>query len=1540
MKKIFVSFFLFLSSLCFSKEYAEKSLAYDSNGNVSSYIAPQVGKILYSYDPINRLTEVHYSNGENVKYTYDYNNNLTGTFDTHGFTSYSYDALNRLIKAQFPDKISVAYEYDPANRLVKVIYPDQEEVKYDYDSRGRLIQVLDQTGSTQYEYDDETNLVVKERLANGIITEYTYDDFPRVTSVSHRKSNGTLIVEYHFTYDNNNNCTSVKEITPSETKSIVYSYDNLNRLIEVHYSDNHFEKYVYDGAGNRLGKITQNETVGYEYNNYNQLIRAGETYFFYDASGNLIKKTSKGKETLFGYNATGKLISYEKGKDKVIFAYDGEGRRISKTVNGRKISFINDPITPFTRVLLEKDENGKTKKRYVYGCSRLFGQGPTDTQFFLYDQPGKSVSYLVDKNQRIAESYSYSAFGIRNKESSINNSYGYVGEECDEETGLIYLRNRYYDPEIGRFISPDFILGILGDPQTLNAYVYVKNNPINYIDPSGLYADKVPLDFYGNFPGAQTPSGKSRVGHGWLGGLDVNGEEFSQGAWVGGIIKTNENKISLCNETVRLRVWTAPELQTLAKQVSNYPRWTPFDNCIDHVVKALDAIGYPHPSFKPSPIGISDPTIFCNWIIKENKHIDPRFVLGKDDIVPYEFNSPQSRTGSSEHSLLFQPNYGGISLSKTAELMTNISDISGAVFDQKTGQLILYGTRDLPLPTMSIDDMAVVVRSVYGLGGKPEQDPGISMDPDPNPPKKKKKPQPRMLVTYYGETKDTRFGQVMFEADRLLKNLVLGKDNITEHSVKVHVKGYKSLFKRLYEEKNPPFSKNDWINNRMWFVPEKISLIQSEDGSSMVFDQVRMQVLTESKFKGSHLRDRAAEKFATHFTQNYDAFAQQFSVLQEVKRLGKITAIIKWIKEQGLPFDLAFFKNYTPAYVNTPSFTDQITIGCFNPLVVISGGVIYHLDDNNFSTTTSWQANEAKDEILQARPKEEELSWDFGRGYTAVAQTFGKTLKVGDVKKTFIDMSFPVLGAVPLALVRTYDSFNEQRSGFGVGWDVTPAKLRFPDEKRHLRFSDGFVLKMYAEIFVRIEGIESLYRIVNLDGEKRPIYRTEGKTALLLENSDGTFSFLRKQEYLLFDSEGKLIKISDKSGKSIDYGYEGGKLVFISQQGKKTIHLEYEGPTIARALGIGGKVIYYSYTPEGQLKEIRDKEGILVSYDYDKDLHLATIFDARENKVFEANYDIYNRAEEKVVNGTWVKQEFSLSERRARVEGANSFFLEQRFDERYRPQKIIDALGRKLKLSYAGPFGPTKTLDNNGLEIFYEYDNAGRPIKIKDPYRGERRFVFDYQGNLITEVDGMGIETAYCYDEQERLTKIYRPFLCNYLHIGNGRREIRGDERFVTTFQYDPITGCLISIDFPGGEKESFRLDENGLPVEIFFRNGTVSKRAYDERSRLIKVSEIGKTLRYSYDERDRITKISSPFGEILYSYDQKGNVLSKTDLLGLTSSFEYDENDHLVKVIDPLGGVSIYEYNAFGHLTRINLPNGSVREIRYDEFERPIALK
>jgi len=79
--------------------------------------------------------------------------------------------------------------------------------------------------------------------------------------------------------------------------------------------------------------------------------------------------------------------------------------------------------------------------------------------YYIYDRPARSIVSLIDSSGEVKNSYDYDAFGnISNKTESINNNFKYTGEQYDNETGLIFLRNRYYDPEIGRFITKDPLL--------------------------------------------------------------------------------------------------------------------------------------------------------------------------------------------------------------------------------------------------------------------------------------------------------------------------------------------------------------------------------------------------------------------------------------------------------------------------------------------------------------------------------------------------------------------------------------------------------------------------------------------------------------------------------------------------------------------------------------------------------------------------------------------------------------------------------------------------------------------------------------------------------------------------------------------------------------------------------------------------------------------------------------------------------------------------------------------------------------------------
>ncbi len=117
----------------------------------------------------------------------------------------------------------------------------------------------------------------------------------------------------------------------------------------------------------------------------------------------------------------------------------------------------------------------------AFTCSPVFW-------YYHGDHLGSS-SVLTDRQGNVVKHYEYYAFGKdRFNDASLCSfdiSNRYTGQVLDEETGLYYYNARYYDPEIGRFVQADSIVPSAGDPQTLNRYSYVRNNPLMYTDPSG-----------------------------------------------------------------------------------------------------------------------------------------------------------------------------------------------------------------------------------------------------------------------------------------------------------------------------------------------------------------------------------------------------------------------------------------------------------------------------------------------------------------------------------------------------------------------------------------------------------------------------------------------------------------------------------------------------------------------------------------------------------------------------------------------------------------------------------------------------------------------------------------------------------------------------------------------------------------------------------------------------------------------------------------------------------------------------------------------
>ncbi|MFA7060096.1 MAG: RHS repeat-associated core domain-containing protein [Pedobacter sp.] len=468
-----------------------KSFTYDLNGNIATRTTPDNATISYTYDGVNRLTDITYPDTKKVSYVYDANGNRTSMTDPNGTTYYAYDQFNRLIAVQPPGIVPIYYDYDKSGNLTKLTYPDGTVVSYIYDTSNRLWKVTDPNGTTTYDYDNNSNHVTRKTLPNGVYTSYTYDTAKRITDVINKKSDNSVISSHHYVFDANGNRTQSVDTTSAGAKTTNYTYDKLNRLTNATCSDGAYETYTYDSSGNRLTKTTQSGTLTYDYDQDNRLIKigsaTGNTALFYDRSGNLTKKISSSKTITYGYDYENRLISYADGTNTITFGYDGDGNRVSKTVFGVTQKYINDTSSPIPQVLLETNEINNVTARYTYGDSRLSQMNHGVTSYYVYDNPGRSVVAVVNGSQAVLNSYAYNAFGdIKTSNETTPNDFLYNGERVDDETGLVYLRKRYYDLETGRFLSKDMFSGFVAQPQSENPYPYAQNNPVNWIDPLGL----------------------------------------------------------------------------------------------------------------------------------------------------------------------------------------------------------------------------------------------------------------------------------------------------------------------------------------------------------------------------------------------------------------------------------------------------------------------------------------------------------------------------------------------------------------------------------------------------------------------------------------------------------------------------------------------------------------------------------------------------------------------------------------------------------------------------------------------------------------------------------------------------------------------------------------------------------------------------------------------------------------------------------------------------------------------------------------------
>ena len=512
---------------------------------VTSFHQRSLSQSAYQNDPtkpnFGTLTATTYGNGAKVSSRYDDFNRVTGVVygeETAPRYEYDYNAKGQVARVR--DNLlnrTTQSEYDLANRPVRV--KTSEEAKHVYTGQvaydnvyGNLSEFTEKVGEnrqkfgTKFGYDDENRPTLLTYSVGATTigqSTTTIDKLNRTTFSVVKLGSKTFTSEYHFAaggygtgsvtnlvasitqpgcncgygYDDNGNIASAT----LNGKWTGYTYDELGQLIQVNdHSDTRSGengttwKYTYDLGGNILKKerfayadtTTPLETVTYTYGDANwrdKLTAVNGNAIRYDAIGNPL---SDGTWTYTWQNGR-QLQKMQKSGVTAEFVYNADGLRVQKTVNG--------VATKYT----------------LHGKNVVHMTSGTDELHFFYDAQNRpavvvynGVHYAYVKNLQgdviaildaagnVVVSYAYDAWGAPiGKSGALAETLGtvqpfrYRGYVFDEETGLYYLRSRYYNPRWGRFVNADAEIAVEAKLWDAKLFLYCANNPVRYTDDGG-----------------------------------------------------------------------------------------------------------------------------------------------------------------------------------------------------------------------------------------------------------------------------------------------------------------------------------------------------------------------------------------------------------------------------------------------------------------------------------------------------------------------------------------------------------------------------------------------------------------------------------------------------------------------------------------------------------------------------------------------------------------------------------------------------------------------------------------------------------------------------------------------------------------------------------------------------------------------------------------------------------------------------------------------------------------------------------------------